>query len=101
MSTIANPTTHVFALSGVGNLIPQSIAGYIEDMAQESDTVRVKEIGTDVGIPAYAPSMVTGGKSFDADKATPLVKKAIDTAPVAAQKLMEWKLATLARVANH
>ena len=50
MSTIANPTTHAFTLAGIGNVIPQSIAGYIEDIAQESDTVRVKEIGTDVGI---------------------------------------------------
>jgi hypothetical protein len=28
--------------AGVGSLIPQSIAGYIEDMAQESYPVRVK-----------------------------------------------------------
>jgi hypothetical protein len=58
MSTIANPTTHVFALAGVGNLIPQSIAGYIEDMAQESDTVRAKEVGTDVGILHTRPRLV-------------------------------------------
>jgi hypothetical protein len=41
------------------------------------------------------------GKSFDADKAPPAVKKAIESAPAQAQKLMEWKIPTLARVANH
>src|SRR6185369_9475170 len=41
------------------------------------------------------------GKSFDFAKADPAVKKAIDDAPGHAQKLMEWKLPTLARVANH
>jgi len=40
------------------------------------------------------------GKSFDADKAAPAVKKAIENAPAEAQKLMAWKIATLARVAN-
>ena len=29
------------------------------------------------------------------------MKKALEGAPEAAQKLMEWKLPTLARVANH
>jgi hypothetical protein len=41
------------------------------------------------------------GKSFDFAKADPAVKKAIEGAPAAGQKLMEWKLPTLARVANH
>jgi hypothetical protein len=41
------------------------------------------------------------GKSFDIEKVDPVVKKAIEAAPEAAQKLMEWKLPTLARVANH
>jgi hypothetical protein len=41
------------------------------------------------------------GKSFDIDKVAPTVKKAIEGAPEIAQKLMEWKLPTLARVANH
>ena len=41
------------------------------------------------------------GKSFDIDKVAPAVKKAIEDAPEAAQKLMAWKMATLARVANH
>ena len=41
------------------------------------------------------------GNSFDADKAAPAVRKAIENAPAAAQQLMEWKIPTLARVANH
>ena len=40
------------------------------------------------------------GKSFDIDKVAPTVKKAIEGAPEIAQKLMEWKVPTLARVAN-
>jgi hypothetical protein len=41
------------------------------------------------------------GKSFEASRLHPAVGKALETAPGAAQKLMEWKVATLARVANH
>ena len=41
------------------------------------------------------------GKSFDIEKVSPAVKKALEAAPKAAQELMEWKLPTLARVANH
>jgi len=41
------------------------------------------------------------GKSFDIEKASPVVKKALEVAPEAGQKLMEWKLPTLARVANY
>jgi hypothetical protein len=41
------------------------------------------------------------GKSFDISKVDPVVVKALEGAPAAAQKLMEWKLATIARVANH
>ena len=41
------------------------------------------------------------GKSFDIEKMSPAVKKALESAPEAAQKLMEWKIPTLARVANH
>ena len=41
------------------------------------------------------------GKSFDIEKVSPAVKKGLEAAPLAAQKLMEWKVATLARVANH
>ena len=40
------------------------------------------------------------GKSFDIEKVSPAVKKALEDAPSAAQKLMEWKIPTLARVAN-
>jgi hypothetical protein len=41
------------------------------------------------------------GKSFDFEKAPAVVKKAMEAAPAEAQKLMDWKLATLARVANN
>ncbi len=41
------------------------------------------------------------GKSFDIGNADPVVRKALELAPVAAHKLMEWKMATLGRVANH
>jgi len=40
------------------------------------------------------------GKSFDISKLDPVVQKAIASAPEVAQKLMAWKLPTLARVAN-
>jgi hypothetical protein len=32
------------------------------------------------------------GKSFDIDKVSPAVKKALEAAPEAGQKLMEWKI---------
>ncbi|MEO5917287.1 MAG: DUF1254 domain-containing protein [Luteolibacter sp.] len=41
------------------------------------------------------------GKSFDYAKLDPAVKQAVDSAPAEAQKLMAWKMPTLARVANH
>jgi hypothetical protein len=41
------------------------------------------------------------GKSFDIDKASPAVKKGLESAPEEARKLMEWKVRTLARVANY
>lgn len=41
------------------------------------------------------------GKTFDSSKVGPDVVKAIEGAPAAGQKLMAWKIATLARVANH
>jgi hypothetical protein len=41
------------------------------------------------------------GKSFDMEKVSPVVKNALEAAPSAAQKLMEWKVATIARIANH
>jgi hypothetical protein len=41
------------------------------------------------------------GKSFDLAKADPTVRKALESAPAAGQKLMAWKVPTLARVVNH
>jgi hypothetical protein len=41
------------------------------------------------------------GKSFDLDKVDPTVKMALESAPEDAQKLMAWKVPTLARVANY
>jgi hypothetical protein len=40
------------------------------------------------------------GKSFDIDKVSPAVKKALEDAPEDGQKLMAWKVPTLARVVN-
>lgn len=40
------------------------------------------------------------GKSFEFDKLDPEIQKALETVPADAQKLMAWKVATLARVAN-
>ena len=44
---------------------------------------------------------VERGKTFDFNSLAPAVKKAIESAPAAGQKLMAWKVPTLARVANH
>jgi len=41
------------------------------------------------------------GKSFDIEKTSPIVKKALEAAPKAGQELMEWKVPTLARVVNN
>jgi hypothetical protein len=41
------------------------------------------------------------GKSFDMSKVDPVTSKALKDAPAAAQKVMEWKIPTIARVANH
>jgi len=41
------------------------------------------------------------GKSFDITKADPVVRKALEDAPAAAQQLMEWKVPTIARVVNY
>src|SRR5262249_22734858 len=41
------------------------------------------------------------GKNFSIEKASPIVRRALEAAPARAQKLMEWKLPTLARVTNH
>jgi hypothetical protein len=40
------------------------------------------------------------GKSLDASKLDPVVRKALEDAPAAGQQLMEWKVPTIARVAN-
>jgi hypothetical protein len=40
------------------------------------------------------------GKSFDMTKLDPAVQKALQSVPEDAQQLMQWKLASLARVAN-
>lgn len=40
------------------------------------------------------------GKSFDLSKAPPVVRKALDAAPAQGQRLMAWKVPTLARVVN-
>ncbi len=40
------------------------------------------------------------GKSFDIDTLDPAIKQGLDSAPADAQKLMEWKMPTLARVVN-
>jgi hypothetical protein len=40
------------------------------------------------------------GKSFDIEKVDPVVKKALESVPEQSQKLMEWKVPTLARVVN-
>src|SRR3954468_22204636 len=40
------------------------------------------------------------GKSFDIGKLDPIIQRALETAPQDAQKLMAWKVPTLARLAN-
>jgi hypothetical protein len=57
-------------------------------ITDEPIIARLKRIGFEVG------------KSFDLEKADPAVKKALETVPEDAQKLMAWKVATLARVVN-
>lgn len=44
---------------------------------------------------------IEAGKSFDFSKLDPDIARAIEAAPAGAQKLMAWKVPTLARVANH
>jgi hypothetical protein len=41
------------------------------------------------------------GKSFDMSKVDPVMKKALEDAPAAAQNLMAWKVPTIARVVNY
>jgi hypothetical protein len=58
-------------------------------ITDEPMIARLRQIGFEVG------------KSFDLDKAPAAVKAGLQTAPGAGQRLMEWKVPTLARVANH
>jgi hypothetical protein len=57
-------------------------------LTDEPILTRMKRIGLEAG------------KSFDAEKVEPAVRKALEAAPESAQKLMEWKVRSLARVAN-
>ena len=57
-------------------------------ITDEPIIARLKQIGFEAG------------KSFDLDKADPAVKTALENAPKDAQALMQWKVPTLARVAN-
>ena len=57
-------------------------------ITDEPILAKMKKIGIEVG------------KSFDISKLDPAVQKALEAAPRAGQKLMAWKLPTLARVAN-
>jgi hypothetical protein len=43
---------------------------------------------------------IVPGKSLDVNKLDPIVRKALEDAPAAGQQLMEWKVPTVARVAN-
>jgi hypothetical protein len=58
-------------------------------LTDQATVARMKRIG------------IEPGKSFDLSKADPVVKKALEDAPAAAQKLMEWKVPTIARIANN
>lgn len=57
-------------------------------VTDEAQLARLKRIGIEVG------------KSFDIAKLDPAVQKALQSVPGDAQRLMKWKVATLARVAN-
>jgi hypothetical protein len=58
-------------------------------ITDEPIVARMKRIGFEVG------------KSFDLDKVSQAVRAGLQNAPAAAQQLMEWKVATLARVVNN
>jgi hypothetical protein len=58
-------------------------------LTDEPIIARMKKIG------------IEPGKAFDIGKVSPAVRVAIEAAPSSAQRLMQWKLPTLARVANH
>jgi hypothetical protein len=58
-------------------------------ITDEPIIARLKRVGFEVG------------KSFDLDNADPAVQKGLASAPEDAQKLMAWKVPTLARIANY
>jgi hypothetical protein len=58
-------------------------------LTDEPIIARMKKIG------------IEPGKSFEIDKVSPAVRAALEAAPASAQKLMQWKMPTLARVANN
>jgi len=60
----------------------------VPHLTDEPILARMKKIG------------IKAGKSFDIEKVDPVAKKALEAAPERAQKLMDWKVKTLARVAN-
>jgi hypothetical protein len=57
-------------------------------ITDEPILTRMKVVGIEVG------------KTFDISKLDPTVQRALESAPQAGQKLVVWKLPTLARVAN-
>jgi hypothetical protein len=57
-------------------------------LTDEPILARMKRIGLEAG------------KSFDVEKIDPVVRAAVETAPESAQRLMAWKVPTLARVTN-
>jgi hypothetical protein len=57
--------------------------------------------GTDQPIVARMKRIgIEPGKGFDLEMLDPAVKKALESAPEEAQRLMTWKVTTLARIAN-
>jgi hypothetical protein len=58
-------------------------------ITDEPILARMKKIGIETG------------KSFDLERVSPTIRAALEAAPSSAQKLMEWKVPTLARVANY
>jgi hypothetical protein len=57
-------------------------------LTDEPILARMKRIGLEAG------------KSFDVEKIDPVVRAAVEAAPESAQRLMAWKVPTLARVTN-
>jgi hypothetical protein len=58
-------------------------------ITDEPIIARLKRVGFEVG------------KDFDLDKADPAIQKGLASAPEDAQKLMAWKVPTMARIANY